>query len=375
MDTFGALSLPIAAAGAPIGDPGLGTLASFCAAVLNADAQAAWTALFPRPSDARLQPVVRRTFTHAPVDGGWLEHDLPALFVHRERGRQQDATFGYRTESATFRLSWVFPKDDQLKHGPRAALPRGLMAALGAALYAQRHPAWTSAADAPGEAGADPRAASLPADPDAFALERSTSTSIVTLTGASLDGALAGETLTPRRGVSVTTSAAAGAYSTASPVLVTYLDWQGREQVGNVELTSANGGETVTGLFEAASVTSVTIPAQATTGGTISVGAMAREGIGSQLLVAAGFMRCSLDDWQPSTVNVEVLDDEAGQRVSRVIRYQAVQATISATEQHVLDPAVAASLLATSPAGLDLDVVIDGYVATRAELDGAPSDS
>lgn len=367
-DQFGAIALPPATTDAPIGDPALGKLASFCAAVLNSDAQAAWAAVFPRPDDPALAPVVRRVFTSNHVDITWTEAELPALFLWRERGRQTDATFGYRTEAATFRLVWVFPKDEAQKHATRTAMPRALMAALGAAIYQQRHPAWDDAGDD------DVKAPTRAADPDAIALARATQTSPLTLSGASLDGVLGGDTLSPRRGVSVTTSAAAGAYSTAAPIVVTYTDWHGEEQTGTIDLTDADGGETVTGLFEAAAVTEVAIPAQALTTGTLSVGVMARAGRGSQLLERAGFMRLSLDEWQPTTVNVEVLDDSADQRVARVIRYQAVQATLTATEQHVRAPATTASPLATDPAGLDLDIVVDDWVATRAELDGVPSE-
>lgn len=371
-DTFGALEIPPAAGSEPAGDPALGHLTAFVAAVLNADAQAAWSAVFPRPDDARLAAVVRRAFTQDQLLGGWTEDDLPAIFVWRERGRQQDATQGYRTETATFRLLWVFPKDEQLRHVERAGMPRALMATLGAAIYQQRHPAWVAEADAAGTEGADPKAPTLAADDDAIALARPTQTSPLSLSGASLDGEVGGDTLSPRRGLTITTTAATGAYSTAAPIVVTFLDWTGREQTATVVLTDADGGETIASTFEVASVVSVAIPAQLATTGTVAVGLQTRAGRGSQLLERAGFMRLTLDEWQPTTVRVEVLDDDAEQRVARVITYHAVQATISATERHTVDPMVRASPMATAPAGLDLDVVVDGLVVTRAELDGVP---
>ena len=121
--------------------------------------------------------------------------------------------------------------------------------------------------------------------------------------------------------------AAVGAYSTASPIVVTYTDWQGNEQTGTIALTSANGGETVTGLFDAAAVVSVAIPAQTTTNGWISVGLMAREGRGSHLLIRAGLLSLALDEWQPTTVRIDVLDDESSIRefLSRILERAVVE--------------------------------------------------
>jgi hypothetical protein len=364
--TFGAVDLPPAATGDGIGDPGLTKLLGFCAAVLNADGAAAWAALRPRPAgDTEGLLVVRKAFVANPEEGQFESGDLPSLFAWRPNGRQEDTTLGWRGETSRIQLLWVLPPDDQAKSALRKPFVNGAMKLLGAAIAQGRHPAWVDTTDAFAAVGKDPKAATLTADDDAIAVARPTQTSPLSLSGASLDGVLGGDPLSPRRGLTLTLAPAVGAYNAAAPVVVTYVDWVDNERTVALQ-PSANGGETVFSSIEAKQVLAVDVPAQVSEAGSFSIGVQPRAGLGSVLLDRVGFVRLELTEWSMHVLPIEVLGSDG--RTERTLRYHGALATIVGLEQHDEDPAVGTWPLATPPAGVDIDVNVDGFTASSASF-------
>lgn len=368
-DKFGATSLPVALSGAVVDDAEQGkvdptafALLAFIVAVLRSHGAAEWAALRPRSAgDTEGLGVVRKAFVRDPERGSFAsEKILPAMFLWRRQGRQEDATSDYRHETATFSLLWVLPPDDQgSKEALREPFVNAAMKVVGAALRQGRDPAWVDAADD------DVKASTRLADDDAIVLPLATSTSSVNLSGAGLTGLIGNDEMTPRRGLTITTSAAAGAYNPDDPIVITYLDWLGNETTGSVYLEE-DGGEVANPTFEAAQVVSIALPAQQLTTGQIRVGVVARAGRGSSVLKMAQLMSVGMTEWAPHTLSIQALASDGS--IADTKRYYGALATISAVEQLVRDPAVRAWPLPVSPAGLDIDVSIDGETMSRAEL-------
>jgi len=83
-DRFGNLTLPTTTpvAGQPAGDPAIYYLGTFCQAVLNADAAAAWTAVCPG------KRLVEFVWYHEPDEMCFADRWLPALFLWREKSER-----------------------------------------------------------------------------------------------------------------------------------------------------------------------------------------------------------------------------------------------------------------------------------------------
>jgi hypothetical protein len=162
-----------------------------------------------------------------------------------------------------------------------------------------------------------------------------TSTSPVTLSGAGLDGALAGAALAPGRPVQIITGAAAGAYSTASPIVVTGTLDSGAAHTDRLYLTQANGGETVVGTWSFARVTQVAIPAQLLQTGLFTLGFYACPAAKLDSLVERA---CGLTDMRIRVAQVVTL--QVDQPNERPRPYRALEVLLDVVEEHGIDPAL-----------------------------------
>lgn len=365
-DRFGDLTLPVTPSGATLDDAVSGKadptgykLLTFVRAAIERACSAAWSELRPR-EDAPGARVVRKAALRDPKKGQLdSEKDLPALFLWRRQGPQEQAYDDFRVERATFSLLWLMPPDGPQKEARREPFMAAIMKAASAAIQRGRDPAWVDPGDP------DPKAPSYAADDDSVVLPLGTSTSPVTLSGAALTGIVGGAVMSPRRGLTFTTAPAAGAYNPDDPIVITYVDWMGRTTTAAVYLDE-DGGEVVNPTAEPAQVVSIAIPGQQLATGSIRVGTVAREGRGSSLLSRAGLMRCDFGEWAPIDVPIQILDSDSN--VVDTKTYYGALATITAVEQLVRDAAANAWPIAVPPAGVDIDVAIDGEVVTRAEL-------
>jgi len=112
-------------------------------------------------------------------------------------------------------------------------------------------------------------------DPNGIKTSIGTSTSEQEYTGAALNGALMSlDDWRLPRGVSVTTSVAAGRYNTTDPIFFTGPNWDGVEATARVYLTDTDGGETVSCGIEQGILkpTKLVVPAQLLGGGSFEFG-------------------------------------------------------------------------------------------------------
>ena len=273
-DSVGTLSLPVAAptvyppadrTRAP-GDPALVQLGTFAATVLQADCGAAWTALDRGRRDqpgavdgTRAGSNVVRSVHYSDPRLGYFEPDvLPGVFVWRSKiGKWSWAAANCQRRTGQITVAWLPPRaeaDPQRRE--RDPFTNAVYASLFQAFSKLRHPAWVTDADR--------------ADLDGLLVAFATSTSVQTIS--SFTGALAGQTMVAARPISITTTAAPGAYNTTDPIVVTGLLKGGASFVERVYLTDPDGGETITTIFPFSSPTSVRFPAMVSTAGTIAIG-------------------------------------------------------------------------------------------------------
>lgn len=113
---------------------------------------------------------------------------------------------------------------------------------------------------------------------NAIVTSLATAATPVALSGAGLNGASHGgpytgngTTVGPRQ-VTVTTSANAGSYAIATPIVVTGTDRVGNIITDTLTLTATGGGETVATSKGFATVTEIDIPAMVNTGGAFTFG-------------------------------------------------------------------------------------------------------
>lgn len=352
-DLIGALSLPVAAPDvwpptdrtlAP-GDPALVPLGSFLATALQADCGAAWEKLDPGRRDqplaidgARLGTgVVRRVWFQDPRLGYFAPEDLPGLFVYRttKADYKRFKADEYR-RTWPIAVTWLPPRaeaDPQRRQ--RDTFAHAIAASLHRNILFGRHRAWVLDSD-------------LAAPTGLLAAAQTTATSPVTIT--SFDGALAAAPLKPGRPVQILTSAATGAYNTTDPILVTGTLDSGVTFTDKLYLTNANGGETVIGTWSFATITSVTIPAQLLTTGTLSFGFYDSPAVrlGSLVQRACGFLRME----QKSLTTAPI---QAKQPVGDPLSYVACEAVLDVVEEVDFDLAEHAEELAdpTDASGLD----------------------
>lgn len=361
-DSIGALPLPAPAPTvwppldrslAP-GDPALLHLASFTATVLQADVGTAWAVLEPGRPD---QPLavdgvrlgtgpVRRCWFSDPREGYFAPEDLPGLFVYRSGASTTDferwSADNYHRKSR-IAIAWLPTKtEEDFQRRERDPFFNAVSGALHRAFTFRRHAAWILDSDL--------------ADADGLvAAPVATSASPVTLAGAQLDGALAGAALAPGRPVQIVTSAAVGAYNTTAPIVVTGTLDNGVAHTDRLFLTSSNGGETVVGTWSFGRVTSVAIPAQLLTSGTITLGfyASPEAKFGSLVQRPAGLVRMALQSVAVTAIPVKRANDVP-------LPYRGLELLLDVVEslgidplQHAeaYDPTTAAGLTATFAQG------------------------
>lgn len=143
-DSYGATTLPVTAPSLveeytePVGDPGIVTVLSFAAAVLEYEAGHAWEEVAPS------EPLIRRARPHDPREEDFSASALPALFAYRGDGKPSRWSDGYWVEERPITLLWVYPPAQADKMPGR----RGVAVAIGRALHKAlgplngRHPAW-----------------------------------------------------------------------------------------------------------------------------------------------------------------------------------------------------------------------------------------
>lgn len=142
--SYGATTLPVTAPSLveaytePVGDPGLGVVLAFAAAVLEYEVGAAWEEVAPG------EPLIRHTRPHDPREEDFATSALPALFAYRGDGKPSRWSDGYWVEERPITLLWVYPPAQAEKMTSR----RGVPVAIGRALHKAlgplngRHPAW-----------------------------------------------------------------------------------------------------------------------------------------------------------------------------------------------------------------------------------------
>lgn len=146
-DQFGALAIPLEAPalGTSAGDPLLTTTLSFFKAVLNANAPAAWNAVF---KDNQTGLVVRSTVDDNPQNAVFTERDLPALFFWRESADEAvRIADDWLTQRSVCRLIWMMPWAISVKRTLRSSIYNGIARALLVASEANRDPAWVDDGD------------------------------------------------------------------------------------------------------------------------------------------------------------------------------------------------------------------------------------
>lgn len=378
-DTYGAATLPIAVT-TPAGDPALAKVGAYLKAVVNPRMQAAWTAVWPRSGEAALP--IKVVFTHDPRKRQFNDRDLPALYIFREDGEFSLPAADWRSEESRWKALWVLPSAAQDAAASIDPLWQAFAKACHEALVRGIDPLWVDA----GETAT--LATSVAADTDSVALSMATLVAPVTLSGSSLNGVRGSATMAPRLQPTVTTTLVeAGSldpgipdagddgpgttevYNTSDPIVWTVVDWHGVTRAKQARLTLPMGGETLGPLEDVARVVSIAVPAQLSTLGTLSFGTGAFAGRGSDLRQRASLEALAARSWRRVEVNIEVLNDDL--RVDRRLTYPALELSLTAQEKHDFDRTDASrfALIATPPAGLDLDVTTsDGLLVTRAEL-------
>jgi flagellar capping protein FliD len=109
-------------------------------------------------------------------------------------------------------------------------------------------------------------------DDDAIKTSIATAVSAQSYSGGALNGAIGAGEIDLPKSISITTGANASTYNLVDPIRITGTDWRGQTITEDVLLTNAGGGETVQTTKGFATVTSIAIPAQLTTGGTFKIG-------------------------------------------------------------------------------------------------------
>lgn len=359
-DQYGLLPIPVPGTGL-IGDPFLELFGDYLKTVVNANVGTAWATLRPRTGEEALP--VRAVFTNDPAKVQFVERQLPAIFLWRDRETIDRKASDRRHAETKLKVLWVFPPDGKQALKARwSPFCNAVAKTIDAALEFGRHPLWVASGDT------NPTATSYAEDTRSIVLPFATSTSPVVVSGAGLDGDIGADLMSPRREVTITTTSVGGSvYETGADVVVSAEDWYGQTVSFLVRLTLAGGGETVRIGEDVKRVISVSLPAMLTTGGTIEVGTSAVEGRGSVVPDVLGLARLpELNEWMPATVTIDIFDDEG--RRSDSLKYDAIQFNLASYEKFE----EAQDSRAYQPHGLDFSVFIDGFKASSAAL---PDDS
>ncbi len=358
-DTFGAVEVPVQSA-EPAGDPALGHIGDYLKTILNAKAQAAFDAAALAAAGT---PVVRAVYQEDPSQYVFDDCELPALCVYRARGGFENSSQDFHEDAAEIRVVWMLPHDRCRKVDARHPFFNAVAKLIAKALHAGIDPLWTATGET------DPLASSVEADSDSVKLAVATSTSPQTHSGAALDGVRGDDALSPRLQPTVTTGVVAGVdtYNVTDPIVWTVVEWYGQTKTLSATLTLVRGGETVGPPEDVAQVVSVYVPAQIAAGGTLRFGTEAFVGRGSELLEVTKMASLRATGWRPIIIRVEELD--ASGRKARTSAFEAVEVAIVAQEREVEDLSDTTRFHPmASGEGLDLNVLKDGLLVSRAEL-------
>lgn len=150
-ESFGLLPLPVPVApvGASVGDPLVDKLGAYFMAVLNADADDAWRAVYA-PSEP-----VKRFVPDNPAETAFSAADLPALYLYRKGTTAEPYWLAadYFISPDELCLYWLFPTAGQSTQSIRSSFVNAVGKAILAARARLRHPAWIDPGDT------DPRSA------------------------------------------------------------------------------------------------------------------------------------------------------------------------------------------------------------------------
>jgi hypothetical protein len=154
-DLFGPLEVPIVAPspGQAAGDPFLSTTLAFAQAILNANAPAAWQAVYKDVANAQ---VVKTVSTEDPEDtrAAFSDARLPALFMWRQTVKPPVwIAEDYLTRESTCILEWVMPAVVRERRALRATVINSIATTLLLLSERNRDPSWVVAGDP------DPKAA------------------------------------------------------------------------------------------------------------------------------------------------------------------------------------------------------------------------
>ncbi len=357
-DTFGALTLPVAITD-PGGDPGLGKLAAFLQAVINAECSTAFDALKAHAT-MPAEVACLTAFTVNPRRYTFTDQQLPAIFLHRKEMRHERIDQDTRGAVSNIEVMYLFPRDPYQEVADRVVFANAVAKAVDSALVADVHPAWYDAGDT------TPFAAPIVEDLDSIKVAVATSASPVSYSGAALNGVIGTAVMLPRREPTITLSASTGTY--AGSATLTYIDWTGATRTAAFALP-ANGGVTLRLGTDVKQVVSWALPAQNNTAGSLTFGTSANDcaGAGSSIRTRGSFRMLELQEAKPETVKVEALHED-GERFE-VRNYDAIEMRINATEELRIDAANPAKFfpINTLPHGLDLDVVQAGFTSSESQ--------
>ncbi len=324
-DTWGGVSLPVAVpSGAEaLGDRALWIVGDYLKACLNAFGSTAWASVMAG------KPACGAVYLHDPRDYGFVETYLPAIFLYRREGRTGEvAAFDGQDilEDASFwTLLYVFPPAQQAIQDRRDTFANAVHKVVAAAIERYRDTSFVATGDADNQAG------TTAAAPTSIKLQFATSTSQQVFTGAALNGAIGVGNIDPRRPITVTLGGTVGSFTNGSTIVVEGIDVVGQPITNTLTIDTGAIPGTLTGGNDFASVTKVTVAAQAGTAGTIQVGTGSFAGKGSLYLEKAGLQGLTVAGWKAIDLTIP-MKAPAPPRT-----YFAVEITLAAIEQLDLD--------------------------------------
>lgn len=323
-DQFGGLTLPTVSpnSGDAVGDPTLSLLSNYVSAVINNDCVTAWGAIAPGNNSPN---PVRRIFFHNPLEDGFSEADLPALYAYRGEGTgEEHYAEDYLYERGTILLLWVWPTAVQVTRVSRQPFANAIRKAVERAVYLERHPAFAATGDA------DPTATTLAALPQVIKLPVATSASPQSYSGGALDGLTGAAAVLPPRAVTATLGGSAGAFTPGSTITVNFINVVGAADSAVFTLPNpVVAPATFTAGFAAKQITSVAVAAQASTAGTISVGLGAYAGLGTEIFDFAPMMELGVTKARVADLRIQKGPDSAN--------YHMLELTLTFAERLVRD--------------------------------------
>ena len=331
-DHYGALPIPAPAppANTPVGDPGLDIYAQFFAAVLNARAQDAWSAVQPpvtglaTVADGLVNPVVRTVLEHNPEEISFDEKQLPAIYLDRTGGGEPYwLAEDYRNTHDVWRLLWIFPTAQQYSQKQRNSFTNAIVKVLDRAIEQMRDPAFVYDTDP------DPTARTTAAAPSAIKLAIASDTSDQVYSGGALNGATGGAVFTPARLPSVRVAGTVGDVIAGTVVEFTGLGADGEERVSRVEIDAIAGD--YFGDWSLTQVTSIAQPAQSGTGATFTYGLAAFAGLGTFAQRLAMVQRINITSWKDRAVVIEMSPGDPSRT------YDALEIQFAVTERLIPD--------------------------------------